>query len=153
MNYEIVELKEKQVIGLVKKTTNKNMQAAKDISEIWNKFISEGICNDIENKSNQQCIGLYTDYEGNYTKPYNFMACCEVSTVTDLNSPLYAKTISAGKYAKFSVRGHVQKAVMEAWNGIWQLNLDRKYDSDFEVYYNNSEDLNDQIIDIYISIK
>ncbi|MCY6371693.1 GyrI-like domain-containing protein [Clostridium ganghwense] len=152
MKYEIVELKEKQVVGIIKKTTNENMQAVKDIGELWQRFIAEEVYNNIENKVNQQGIGLYTNYEGDYTKPYSFMTCCEVSAVGDLKHPLIFKTINAGKYAKFSIRGHIQEAVMDVWEAIWALNLNRKYECDFEIYHNNSEDMTDQIIDIYISI-
>lgn len=153
MNYEIVELEEKKVVGIIKRTTNENMQSVKDIGEVWQKFIGEGVYSRIENKINNEGIGLYTDYEKDYSKPYNFMACCEVSSNDGISGELNWKIISGGKYAKFSVRGNAQKAVMEVWQAIWQLNLNRKYDCDFEVYHNNSEDMNDQIIDVYISIE
>ncbi|WP_432401397.1 GyrI-like domain-containing protein [Wukongibacter sp. M2B1] len=153
MKYEIIELKEKQVVGLLVRTTNENMQSAKDIDLLWQNFISKGIYKNINYKIDRKTIGLYTDYEKDYTKPYNFMSCCEVSSISDLHAPLQTKIIQAGKYAKFSIRGHLQKDLLNAWQNIWSLDLDRTYESDFEVYHNNSEDINDQIIDIYISIK
>lgn len=153
MKYEIVELGKKQVVGLLIRTTNENMQSAKDIASLWQNFIAEGICNSIENKIDKKTIGLYSDYEKDHTKPYNFMTCCEVTSINDLKAPLKTQIIKAGKYAKFSIRGHIQKDVMTAWQNIWSNNLNRTFESDFEVYHNNSEDINDQIIDIYISIK
>lgn len=153
MKYEIVQLKEKQVVGLLVRTTNENMKAVKDIASLWQKFIPEGIYESINHKINQKTIGLYTDYEKDYSKPYNFMTCCEVSSINDLHASLQTKIIKAGKYAKFSIRGHLQKDVLKAWQKIWSLDLDRTYQSDFEIYHNNSEDINNQIIDIYISIK
>jgi predicted transcriptional regulator YdeE len=77
--YEIVELQDKKVGGLSKKTTNQNMQAVQDIASVWQQFIGNGIYAAIENKTDNTTIGLYTDYEEDFTKPYYFIACCEVS--------------------------------------------------------------------------
>jgi predicted transcriptional regulator YdeE len=151
--YEIVELQEKKVVGLSKRTTNQDMQAVQDIALVWQQFIGNGDYAAIENKADNKIIGLYTDYEGDFTKPYLFIACCEVSGDSHCNNFLTEKTIPAGKYAKFSTRGHIQQAVAELWQAIWKMNLDRLYTYDFEVYHHNSDDLNDQMIDIYIAIR
>lgn len=63
------------------------------------------------------------------------------------------KVITKGKYAKFVINGDVQKSVGEAWSKIWNMNLNRKYTCDFEEYQNNSEDVNNQEIHIYIAIE
>jgi predicted transcriptional regulator YdeE len=152
VNYEIVSMNEKTVVGIIKKTTNRNMQAAADIGTTWQQFL-DGIYTKIEGRTDHKAIGLYTDYEGDFTQPYQFMACCEVNLVTGITPPLLAKNIPAGKYAKFTTKGHYQQAVRELWQSIWQLPLERAYSCDFELYYNNSEDVNEQEIDIYVSIR
>ena len=81
MNYEIVEINEKIVIGISKETTNKDGQAVNDIGELWKKFMGKGIYNAIKGKKNDKTIGLYTDYQGDFTSPYSFVACCEVCKV------------------------------------------------------------------------
>lgn len=63
---------------------------------------------------------------------------------------LSIKTIPAGRYAKFSVHGHMEKAVANAWKEIWQINLDRSYTGDFEEYLN--DDFEHCDIDIYIAL-
>lgn len=63
------------------------------------------------------------------------------------------KIIPKGKYAKFVIIGDVQKSVGEAWQKIWQMDLKRKYTGDFEEYQNNSEDMQQQEIHIYIAIE
>ncbi|WP_105616981.1 GyrI-like domain-containing protein [Vallitalea okinawensis] len=150
MNYEIVELEDKSVIGLLTRTTNENMQAANDIGMLWQKFMSKEIYYQINHRINADFIGLYTDYEKDYTKPYNFMVGCEVSEIDNLDASLVSKTIKAGKYVKFSITG--QAAVKDAWEEIWTLHLDRKYESDFEVY-EYTDDLSQQRIHIYISVQ
>lgn len=59
--------------------------------------------------------------------------------------------LEAKKYAKFIVRGYVQKAVEEFWTKLWAMDLDRKYCCDFEEYQ-GGEDMEDAEIHIYISI-
>ncbi|MBD8046513.1 MAG: effector binding domain-containing protein [Clostridium argentinense] len=152
MNYEIVNLQEKIIAGIGVKTTNKDMKAMADIGRLWEEFIGKKIIDSIPMKVNEKAIGLYTEYEGNYTKPYKFYCAVEVSDAIEDNDDIITKVIPSGKYAKFTVKGNVQKAVGEAWEKIWNMDLDRKYSCDFEVYHNDSEDINNQTIDIYISL-
>lgn len=149
MNYEVKVLDEKLVVGKSIITTNENGKCMKDIGSMWQKFIGEGIYESISNKVGK-VIGLYTDYEGDASKPYRFMCCSEVSEIGADN--LENRKITPGKYAKFTIKGHMVTAVGKAWSDIYNLDLDRKYDCDFEVYHNDSEDINNQTIDIYISL-
>ena len=153
MEYEILELKEKIIEGVEIRTTNQKGKAMQDIAEMWQKFFGEGIYNKIENKLNNKTIGLYTDYEGDYTKPYKFVVCTEVNKESKNLENRVIKTITKGKYARFIITGDVQKSVGEAWSEIWNMDLKRKYTCDFEEYQNNSEDMNNQEIHIYIAIE
>lgn len=153
MEYEIVKLKEKIVEGVEIKTINQNGKSIQDIAEMWKNFFTEGIYKKIENKSNNKTIGLYTEYEGDYTKPYKFVVCSEVKKKSQNLENRVIKTIQEGKYAKFVITGDVQKTVGEAWSKIWNMDLKRKYTCDFEEYQNNTEDMNNQEIHIYIAIE
>lgn len=152
MEYEIVYLNEKIVAGLIKETTNVNNKAVNDIGELWKMFLQSGVYEQIGNKMNDKTIGLYTDYQGDYTKPYNFLACCEVSKIGNVNIPIVIKKINGGKYAKFIIKGDVQKAVGEFWCELWKMNLDRKYSCDFEEYQNSTDDMDNMEIHIYIAL-
>lgn len=143
----MVELEEKIVKGIGLKTTNENRKSVQDIGKAWQSFFAEGVYDKIENKVNGKTIGLYTDYEGDFTKPYYFMAGCEVDRQDE-----EVKVIPKGKYAKFVIKGDVQRSVGEAWEKIWQMDLKRKYTCDFEEYQNNSEDMQNQEIHIYIAL-
>jgi predicted transcriptional regulator YdeE len=138
------------VVGKSIITTNENMQSAKDIGTMWQHFIYDGVFESIENQKTGKGIGLYTDYEGDATKPYRLVCCVEV-TESD-NPDLETRTILSGKYAKFTVRGNMVHAVGAAWQEIWQMDLDRKFSYDFELYHNDSDDMNNQTIDIYIAL-
>ncbi len=79
MKYEIVELEEKVVTGIKIKTTNQDGKAMQDIGMTWQKLFANGIYEKNFNKGKWKTIGLYTEYEGDYTKPYTFIAGAEVS--------------------------------------------------------------------------
>ncbi len=153
MKYEIVELEEKIIEGICIKTTNQNGKSVQDIANLWQKFFTEGAYNNIEDKLNNKTIGLYTDYEGDYTASYSFIVCSEVKKKSKNLDNRVTKIIPKGKYAKFILTGDVQKSVGEAWGKIWSMNLKRKYTCDFEEYQNNTEDMQNQEIHIYIAIE
>ena len=153
MKYEIVELEEKVITGIRIKTTNQDGKSMKDIGTTWQKLFANGIYEKIPNKANDKTIGLYTEYEGDYTKPYTFIAGAEVSQGIQNNEELECIIIPKGKYAKFIITGDVQDSVGQAWQEIWNMNLKRKYTCDFEEYQNNSEDMQKQEIHIYIALE
>lgn len=146
MNYEIVELKEKLVIGISVVTGNDDPEMGRIIGGLWNNLYQGGVNSKIQNKINEYAIGLYSDYKDN---KYEVTVGNEVSKLED--NDYVSKVIPAGKYAKFSISGHMQKAVAEAWGEIWSMNLDRSYIADFEEYLNS--DYENAKIDIYISLK
>ena len=153
MKYEIVELEEKVAQGIKIRTTNKEGKAVQDIGITWQKLFANGIYEKIPNKINSKTIGLYTEYEGDYTKPYTFIAGAEVSKSVQMGEELESIIIPKGKYAKFIITGDVQNSVGQAWQEIWNMDLKRKYTCDFEEYQNNSEDMQKQEIHIYIALE
>ena len=52
---------------------------------------------------------------------------------------------------KFSIRGHMQNAVADFWTKLSLMNLNRKYDFDFEEYQSGGDIENGEIY-IYISV-
>ena len=146
MNYEIVNLEQKTVVGISAVTGNADPQMGEVIGGLWSKLYYGGVSAAIKNKMNKYAIGLYSDYSGDQ---YCVTAGNEVSKPE--NDELSVKIIPAGKYAKFSVHGHMQKAVGEAWGEIWKMDLDRSFTGDFEEYLNSDWENGD--IDIYIALK
>lgn len=146
MKYEIVNLDEKIVVGVSAVTGNNDPEMGKIIGGLWEKLYQSGINANIKNKVNEYAIGLYSDYSDDR---YSVTAGNEVSKAE--NPDLTVKIIPAGKYAKFSVHGHMEKAVSEAWGKIWPLDLDRSFTGDFEEYLN--ADFENCDINIYIALK
>lgn len=146
MNYEIVNLEEKIVVGVGAVTSNQDPKMTETIGKLWHDLYEGGIHDTIKNKLNDYAIGLYADYAG---ENYSVTVGNEVSKAE--NDELTVKVIPAGKYAKFSVHGNMVTAVASAWEEIWQMDLDRSFTGDFEEYLNS--DWENADIDIYMALK
>ena len=150
MNYEIVNLEEKKLVGVTDRTKNSDSNMTMKIGALWKKFYNEGIYKKINNKLNEKAIGMYYDYESDVNSEYSVTVGCEVSSFNDIPKEVVTKVIQKGKYAKFIVKGHMQKAVANFWQELWKMDLDRNYKCDFEEYQN--ADVENAEIHIYISI-
>ncbi len=146
MDYEIVSLEQKTVVGVSAITSNNDPKMSEVIGGLWEKLYQGGVSISIKNKLNEHAIGLYSDYAKD---KYCVIVGNEVSKAE--NGELTVKTIPAGKYAKFSVHGHMVKAVAAAWDKIWKMDLNRSFAADFEEYLNS--DWENADIDIYIALK
>lgn len=153
MQYEIVKVPEKFLLGIGLKTTNENKRASKDIAKVWKEIWNKDTFLYIENKKNKFLYGLYTKYEGDYTKPYYYYVCCEITDAVNTDEKMSVFSIPETKYAKFSIRGNYMESVEKLWNIIWKTELERKYTYDFELYHLDGETPDDQLLEIYIAIK
>ena len=146
MNYEIVNLEEKIIVGVSTVTSNQDIDMGKNIGELWTELYQGGVNCKIKNKVNEYAVGLYSDYtkDGHYT----VMAGNEVSKAEDID--LVTKIIASGSYAKVSVQGDMEEAVYSAWETIWKTELDRSYTGNFEEYLDS--DFENCRIDIYIAL-
>lgn len=125
----------------------------KEAGKLWGSLFQNGIYNSITNKKNSKTIGLYTNYGKELKGDCDYFACVEVNDTEGLPKNVEIKTIDSGKYAKFVISGDVSKEVVEFWNGLWKLGLDRKYSFDFEE--NQGDDCHGEGTEthIYISLK
>lgn len=151
MNYEVVKLKEKKVIGLSARTNNTSPDMPSVIGNTWNSFYEKGFCQSIPDRVNEKVIGIYTEYEGDETSDYTFLAGCEVFGTGSLPKGSVTKIIPAGTYAKFTVTGDLHQAITAFWQELWKMDLCRAFVCDFEEYQNNSMDHAE--IHIYIGLK
>lgn len=145
MNYEIINLDEKIIVGTSVTTSNMDSEMGAKIGQLWSDFYENGISSKIKNKLNDYAIGLYSDYTND---GYTVTVGNEVSQYD--NKDFLVKVIKAGKYAKFSIYGHVQKDVAKAWETIWKMDLDRSFTGDFEEYLDSN--FENAHIDIYIAL-
>ncbi|MCI8668654.1 MAG: AraC family transcriptional regulator [Lachnospiraceae bacterium] len=161
MNYEIVTLTAKTVLGIAARTNNQAPDMGMVIGGLWKRFYSEGIYAEIPGKVNNKALGIYTEYAGNEREDYTVMTAYETELTEEekdsvlLECRKFAKdirmmTIPAGKYARFIVTGDMHQAVAAAWQEIWKMDLSRSFICDFEEYQN--DDMEQAEIHIYIGL-
>ncbi len=154
MNYKIVKLQEKTVVGISARTNNSSPEMSAVIGSLWEKFYG-GIYQQIPHKVNEFAMGIYAEYENDEKGGYTVMTACEVSSA-DENNLLKTLKIPAGKYAEFVIEGDMNTSEQLAeigrlWQEIWKMNLDRSYVADFEEYRSADPDKAD--IHIFIGLK
>ena len=157
MKYEIVEIKEKTLVGFKTRVKDDETMSEK-ISNLWKKLYSEKGAKNIENRINDNAIGVYYNYSNENGFEYDCLTGCEVKdAVEKIPEDMIKIQIPEGKYAKFIIFGNPEKAVGEFWNKFWEELADdfsdnRSYTYDFEEYIAGNDYENTEI-HIYISIK
>ena len=142
------------VIGISVRTTNENGQSYQDIPALWNQFMSEGISQQIPNKTGDAIYCIYTDYEKDHTRPYTTILGCVVDNISVIPEGMVAKTISGVHYQKFTAKGNLNEGiVVDEWVKIWNSDLDRLYTDDFEIYGERAQNPENAEVDIYIAIR
>ena len=152
-NYVVNERPAMTLVGIECRTSNHPDAGPKDILKHWEKFFNEGIYGQIPNKSSPEVMALYCKYEGDYTKPYSLIIGCLVNSTDDLPENLVVHEIPATNYAVFKAAGEHPKTLIDTWEEIWAMDIDRTYSGDFEVYGEKFAIQSPPEVDIYIAIQ
>lgn len=151
---QTVKIEPFNIIGISIRTTNENGQASKEIAELWGKLMSENVLTKIPNKVDNEIYSLYTDYESDHTKPYTAILGCKVENLDNIPSGMVGKSFSGGTYTKTSAKGDLmQGLVVNQWSKIFEMELDRTYDADFEIFGEKAQNPSDAEVDFYVGIK
>ncbi|MCH9632656.1 MAG: hypothetical protein S4CHLAM6_09940 [Chlamydiae bacterium] len=146
MEPEIVSKGDFKVIGITKRISNDNAQ--QEIPEMWKQFILNNYLEKIPSLKSNSIMALYTDYEGDHTKPFNYTIGCEVNSLDDVPADMNGVTVPGNKYALYQVKGGLPDSLIETWKEIWTSEtIERKFESDFEVVKGADE------VHVYISLK
>jgi predicted transcriptional regulator YdeE len=141
------------VVGIAVRTTNENGQSAKDITALWQRFMSENIAGKIQHKTGNDIYCIYTDYEKDHTRPYTTILGCKVTSLNDIPTGMTGKTINEAVYTNHTVEGNIlQGLIFDEWIKIWNSNLPRAFTSDFEVYGIKAQNPEDAVVDIFIAV-
>jgi len=142
------------IIGIAVRTSNANGQAAQDIGQLWNRFLSENVIAQIPNKASGEIYSVYCEYEGDHNMPYTCLLGCKVESMDDIPEGMKAITIQGGDYKKVTTRGSMKEGfVYQAWDKIWQSDLNRNYQTDFEIYGEKAQNPEDAEVDILVGVK
>lgn len=147
------KLDEIKLIGLDlgHKTTNENGQSNIDGGNLWQKFEKGGYADRIPNKKGDEIYAVYYGYEGDHTDPFRYFIGCRVTDNSEVPEGLDQLTIPEGSFRKITVKGKMPDCIANGWRNIWNSDISRGYNYDFEVYDERSHDWSDAEIDIYLS--
>ncbi|MBA2728283.1 MAG: effector binding domain-containing protein [Parachlamydiaceae bacterium] len=140
------------LIGIQCRTSNDPDAGPKDIPELWEKFASEKVLENIPNKTSNDVIALYCDYEGDHTQPYTLVIGCAVTSFDSVPRGMVTKTIPASSYAVFQAVGEFPKSLIETWEKIWKTDLKRTYNGDLELYGEKFNSGTPKVVEVFIAI-
>ena len=149
LDYEVVRKPKQFIVGLAVRTDNE--KAMKDIPEICARF-QEGWQEKIKNCVNDDIVCAYLEYDEDYTKPYTYIIGCIVTSCDVVPMGMLCKELPGGIFAKIEVFGEYPDSLLAAWENIWDLEIERAYTADFEVYDQHFTDENDYYFNIYLSL-
>ena len=152
MTYQLVTLEERTVVGLRARMRNEDPACGAAIAGLWGRLFSEGLYFQIPHPADDHSIGLYDAYESDMTGPYDVTIGRAVTDPEGRPGDMVVKTIPAGTYAAFVIRGDMREAVGRFWAAVWQMPLDRAYTADFEEYWPPVEG-EEQEIHIFLALK
>ncbi len=152
MEFKTEVLRDFEVIGICVRVTPKN--AAELIGDLWERWFREGLQAKIPNQTSGEIYNIYTNYEGDQTKPYTCFLGCRVSNAERVPDRMQSLQIKGGNYAVFDVHGKLPDAVIETWTGIYGLKkLERRFASDFDVYGSEATNPLNAKLKTYVSLK
>lgn len=134
------------------KTTNEDNQSSKDCGELWQKFESEKIFDQIPEKLSNEIYAVYYDYEKDETTPFSYFIGCKVNKNTKTPEEQDVLFIPAQQYRKFTAKGVMIECITDTWKEIWKSEIHRKFGYDFEIYDERSQDWSNAEVDLFISI-
>ncbi|MEM7373044.1 MAG: GyrI-like domain-containing protein [Bacteroidota bacterium] len=141
------------LIGISIRTSNAHGQAGRDIPGLWTRFMAEDLLNAIPNKVDTTIYSLYTDYEGDHTKPYTAILGCKVQHLNQIPEGMVGQVFDGGNYIKMSARGDLMSGlVLNKWMEIWDMDLDRIFTADFEVFGEKAQNPADAEVDFMIAV-
>jgi len=151
----MITINEFKIVGISVKTTNKDNQSAQDIGKLWQQFYVENLFDKIPNKLSNDIYSIYTDYKSDFTDEYTTIIGVQVSSLENIPTGLIGRQFPSDNFMKFTAKGLMPKAIVEAWIDIWEKDkeLSRKYTYDFEVYGEKSQNGENSEVEIYIATK
>ena len=141
------------VVGISIRTDNVSGKAAEQIGGLFARFLGENLQEQIKGKLGSDIYSVYTHYEGDHTKPYDVILGCKTENLAQIPEGMVGIYLESGEYAAFTAKGNLQEGVVfKTWQKIWEMDLDRKYTADYEVYGEKTANPEDAEVDIFIAI-
>ena len=119
------------LIGREVRTSNDDPSA---IGGLWGSVYGDPFADKLPQKLGPEIYSVYCEYEGDHTQPYTCFLGYRVPEGTDVPEGLVGRRVPAGTYAEFVAEGEKPACIMETWQRIWQADITRAFESDYEVH-------------------
>ncbi len=149
--YPLVKENKRWIVGYKIRTSNETQKD--EGATLWHKILSEDLLANVPHRVSGAYFGVYCNYELDYTKPYDYIVGCEVSSVDQIPQGMVAVKIPKGKYGVFQAEGSFPQSVFGAWKKVWASPLKRTYDVDYEFYPENFQSVENPSVEVHISAK
>lgn len=150
MQNEQTTLDSMLVVGKEIRTSN---DSPHEMADMWSSIFAEKVPEKIPHRVDQRLITVYSSYEKDHTKPFNYFVGAQVSHIDRLPEELISLSIPPQKYLQHKLDdGIFPDKLIKTWHYIWQANYNRSFSFDLEVY-DFSKDLNNPYIDLYIAVE
>ena len=127
----LAEVEGFDVVGI--STVTDNEKGADDINALWERFFEDSVGQYVPNKTDDVIYAVYSDYEGDHTKPYRLTIGYRVNE-PETPDQMHHVCVRPQSYAVLSAAGQQPQALIDTWTAVWGGDLDRSYGTDFEVY-------------------
>jgi predicted transcriptional regulator YdeE len=78
----------------------------------------------------------------------------QIPSGISVNEPLITVTIKPDSFLRFTPKGDLRNGLIEkSWKDIWSSDLPRSYHADFEVYGEQAREIENAMVEIFISVK
>jgi predicted transcriptional regulator YdeE len=152
LDFETVNLSEFFVSGIAVDTTNKDGQSEKDIGDLWTRFTTENMQQQITGKLSEDIYCVYTDYESDYTGRYTAVLGCRVESADTINDNFFTALVPGGNFRVYNPKGKFPESVANTWRQIWQTDIDRKYSADYDRYIAGAKSFEETEVEVYLAV-
>ncbi len=150
-SYTLIKEKPKFVIG--KKIRTSGATHAQDVKALWKSVQEESLLEEIPHRMNEFPLAVYSNYEGNGAKSYDYLIGYEVSSLDQIPSGMSGVKIPKGSYGLFKTKGAFPRSLTDCWKDISISSLKRSYHVDYEIYPENFPFTEDTKVEVHISAK
>lgn len=114
----------------------------------WEAFYRGNLKEQVPNRLTDDVYCIYTNYQGDHTKPMDMLIGFPVPKGTPCPKGLHAFTIPEGSYKLYVSEGPLPDALIQTWQDIWQTCTNRAFGVDVDYYPSCSE----SCVETYISV-
>ena len=149
-----------KLVGIAARTNNMS-EMDPEIAQIGatvQKYFQNGLAGNISCRAEPNvtyCV--YTDYASDFNGNYTYFIGEKVENFDDIPEGFTALTIPDQNYIKFTNGpGPMPHVCIDIWKNVWgddELNQQRKYIADFEIYDERASDHSKVVLDVYIGVK